>query len=185
MSNDKYALISGICIQNESFNMHYSGWKLPTGMDLIKSRCYLIHTKTRLDLPFKSKVTSEGVIEVGVLVGCCFMIKTTVIKEIGYFDEGTFLYNEENILGWQIKNIGMKEVISIDDYYYHNHQEESAIIHKTFKDKCKLERLYYPSTAYLLSKYYDKKVCMLYEVVHKMNMIHLVLSYAKDKILRR
>lgn len=30
--------------------------------------------------------------------GSCFLINKNIFKEIGYFDEGTFLYYEENIL---------------------------------------------------------------------------------------
>lgn len=35
--------------------------------------------------------------------GCCFVIRTDFLESIGYFDEGTFLYFEEIILGRQIK----------------------------------------------------------------------------------
>ncbi|BBB90719.1 MAG TPA: glycosyltransferase family 2 protein [Methylomusa anaerophila] len=35
--------------------------------------------------------------------GCCFIIRTNFLASIGYFDEGTFLYFEEIILGRQIK----------------------------------------------------------------------------------
>lgn len=35
--------------------------------------------------------------------GCCFIIDVNRFKSIGSFDEGTFLYNEENIFSLQIK----------------------------------------------------------------------------------
>ena len=38
--------------------------------------------------------------------GCCFMIRTDFLESIDYFDEGTFLYFEEMILGRQIKDRG-------------------------------------------------------------------------------
>ena len=38
--------------------------------------------------------------------GSCFLIKSTFLKEIDYFDEGVFLYCEEAILGAQIRNAG-------------------------------------------------------------------------------
>ena len=40
--------------------------------------------------------------------GACFMIRADFLQEIGYFDEGTFLYFEELVLGRQIKNSGKK-----------------------------------------------------------------------------
>ena len=40
--------------------------------------------------------------------GSCFIIRTDFLREIGYFDQGTFLYYEEIILGKQIKDQGKK-----------------------------------------------------------------------------
>ncbi len=40
---------------------------------------------------------------VNKVMGCSFMIKLDFLKEIGYFDEDTFLYSEEAILSSQIK----------------------------------------------------------------------------------
>lgn len=40
--------------------------------------------------------------------GCCFIIRQDFLEEIGYLDEGTFLYYEEIILGRQIKMRGKK-----------------------------------------------------------------------------
>jgi hypothetical protein len=40
--------------------------------------------------------------------GCCFLIKMSALKTIGYLDEGTFLYCEEIILGHQLRNIGLE-----------------------------------------------------------------------------
>jgi GT2 family glycosyltransferase len=40
--------------------------------------------------------------------GSCFIIRRQFLERIGYFDEGTFLYHEEIILGKQIKDLGNK-----------------------------------------------------------------------------
>ena len=42
------------------------------------------------------------------LNGCCFLIRMDFVTQIGYFDEGVFLYGEEPILAHQVKSIGMK-----------------------------------------------------------------------------
>ena len=46
----------------------------------------------------------EPIIFDGMVMGCCFMIKAKVAEKVGYFDEGTFLYFEENILGKKLSN---------------------------------------------------------------------------------
>lgn len=43
-------------------------------------------------------------IECETINGSCFLIKKEFLNLIGFFDTGTFLYFEEIILGWQIKN---------------------------------------------------------------------------------
>jgi len=49
---------------------------------------------------------------VDTINGAAFIIKGDIFRKIGLFDEGTFLYNEELILGNQIKNLGMHCLLS-------------------------------------------------------------------------
>ncbi|MDE7160131.1 MAG: glycosyltransferase family 2 protein [Muribaculaceae bacterium] len=46
------------------------------------------------------------------LNGCCLMIRTDFLKEIGFFDERTFLYGEEPIFGRRVELAGKRM------YYY-------------------------------------------------------------------
>jgi GT2 family glycosyltransferase len=39
--------------------------------------------------------------------GCCFLIRWSALEAIGYLDEGTFLYGEEMILGFQLRGLGL------------------------------------------------------------------------------
>lgn len=183
--DDDYAVISGICIQNEIFNMGYCCWKLPSAGELLKLRFRALHKKTRLKLPLISKVISEGLIQTDCLVGCCFMIKSKYLQQIGYFDEHTFLYNEENILGWEIKNLNKKEILSINDYFYHNHLDSDQSP-KSLKDKLKNEKYDFQSTQYLLKKNYPKWSLSIYKLIHCLNIIYLSFMYLiKNKLLKK
>lgn len=42
----------------------------------------------------------------GMVSGCCFMIRSGDLQEIGWLDENVFLYHEEDILGAKIRKIG-------------------------------------------------------------------------------
>lgn len=59
-------------------------------------------------LPSHSKSTIldeenlKEAVEVYSVSGCCFIVNLQRFFEIGAFDEGTFLYNEENILSMQV-----------------------------------------------------------------------------------
>jgi GT2 family glycosyltransferase len=55
----------------------------------------------RMPFPVGSVVPCETV------NGCCFLIRSSILKTIGYLDEGTFLYCEELILGFQLRARGL------------------------------------------------------------------------------
>lgn len=55
------------------------------------------------------------------LNGCCFLIRMDFIKDIGFFDENTFLYGEEPILGAQVEENGKKMYYTSDTFAVHAH----------------------------------------------------------------
>lgn len=68
-------------------------------------RLFDIHKKVKKyfysDYDYSYRLKPEGMVS-----GCCFMIRSKLIEEIGYFDENVFLYHEENIIGKKIKTYG-------------------------------------------------------------------------------
>lgn len=54
--------------------------------------------------------------------GCCFMIRLSFLKDIGYFDENVFLYCEESILSKQVERTGMRIFYTAECQAVHNHQ---------------------------------------------------------------
>ncbi len=59
---------------------------------------------------------------VDVVQGCFFMCTLETMDKIDNFDEGTFLYNEEDILACRIKIINKTNAVLTNEYIYHNHQ---------------------------------------------------------------
>lgn len=51
-------------------------------------------------------IQNTGLVE--KISGSCFLIRSSFLQEIGFFDEGVFLYCEEAILGIQVKISGKK-----------------------------------------------------------------------------
>ena len=60
---------------------------------------------------------------VDCIMGCFFMIRLDVLKNIDYFDSNMFLYYEENVLGIKLKNYGAKSVVCQDVVVKHNHSK--------------------------------------------------------------
>ena len=77
------------------------------------------------------------------LNGCCFLARMSFIKEIGFFDENTFLYGEEPILGAQVEEAGKKMYYTADTFAVHAHlkskEGSSAFCRKHWKHS----RIYY------------------------------------------
>lgn len=57
------------------------------------------------------------------LNGCCIMLRMSFVKEIGYFDERTFLYGEEPILARQAEMSGKKSYYEASIQAVHNHKK--------------------------------------------------------------
>mgnify|MGYP002626761376 CR=1 FL=1 len=79
--------------------------------------------------------------------GCCFLIRISFLKKIGFLDESTFLYSEEPILAKQVEHAGMH-------IYYMS--EAQAVHHHIKSEKGNSKnrmRLLYRSRSYYLSHY--------------------------------
>ena len=77
------------------------------------------------------------------LNGCCFIIRMDFTKEIGFFDENTFLYGEEPILGALVEENGKKMYYTANTFAVHAHLK-SKEGSSTFCNKhWKHSRLYY------------------------------------------
>ncbi len=53
--------------------------------------------------------------------GCCLMVKLDVMKRIGFFDEGVFLYCEEAILSRQVERASLRMYYMADSQAIHAH----------------------------------------------------------------
>ncbi len=128
-----------------------NAWKIPRFVD----DCIL--SSVLLTKIFGNKTQYRGKrfndveqIEVEVLSGACFVIKNEFIKQIGYLDEGTFLYGEERILAKQIQAKGWKQILLNTLYFHHLH---STTINKNIKSKVKQYKILSFSRYYYQTKY--------------------------------
>lgn len=63
-------------------------------------------------------------IEVEVVGGAFFAADLSFLDKIGYLDEGTFLWYEENILAYKVRESGKKELLMLNCEYEHNHKKK-------------------------------------------------------------
>ena len=184
--NDDIAVISGMMIWKKDLNIQSVYWNIPTDMELIFEHFNL--TNSYFSKRNKKRIglcpDRDGIARVEVVPGCFFIIKRHVLEEINMFDEGTFLYNEENVLAVDMKKRGYKEAISISDYYIHNHNPSIGL--KTLKQWYNLSKIGYNSRKYLCSKY-DRKgtLSILLAIIQALNYVEVTFRFMGSCVKRK
>ncbi len=80
------------------------GWKHPNFLSLLISNIPYFRKYADKILAYKENHYDTKLSQVDVVKGCFFIIKASVIQDIDYFDENTFLYFEENILAKKLES---------------------------------------------------------------------------------
>lgn len=93
----------------------YFAYKTPSYTDMVLNSFYLI-TKMRMKMHRSmyyslNSFNQQQELEVGCVSGCFFAIKGSAYNRINGFDEDTFLYYEEAILGYRLQKAGYKEIV--------------------------------------------------------------------------
>ncbi len=149
------AIIAPLNMLEKEFCYEYIWWEIPNKRKLLESSFafYKMQNTKR-----KLKVLEDGVAPVDVVPGSFFLVKSDVFKEIGMFDENTFLYNEENILAIKLKRAGYKEALLITEFYYHIHEKSNST--PTLKERLNLINMNFKSKKYLCEEYYSKNLVL-------------------------
>ena len=87
------------------------GWKLPSFASELLSTMNYFNRFSFLLQRYKDSYYQEKLCDVEVIHGCFFMARLKDFKKIKYFDPHTFLYYEENILGYKARAKAMRVVV--------------------------------------------------------------------------
>ena len=79
--------------------------------------------------------------------GCFFLIRKECLENVGLLDEGTFLYEEENILSVKMENNHWKTIYDPTVSILHNHGQSTK--QKAFAYSCQIESEVYYCKQYL------------------------------------
>lgn len=146
----KVKLVSPVMLDNEE-NIQLTAWKLPGFFRETFASLFVINHIFKLDKKsYKANELDKDENIVEVVNGSFFMADMAAFYEIGFFDEDTFLYCEENILAYKLKLRGYKELLLNKEFYIHAH---NATIGKIYKKKVDRYKLLCDSKRVYLSKY--------------------------------
>ena len=99
-----------------------SAWRLPGFYRETFASLYFINHLFKLDKAIYSKKELKSDVSfVDVVNGSFFMADMKAFDEIGFFSEDTFLYCEENIVAYKLKEKGYTEMLANDLSYIHIH----------------------------------------------------------------
>lgn len=126
---------SDIAILAPKVSKGYNSWVLPDYWKVLASM-FLILNRVFGNKSYSSQ--NDIVNYVDVVAGSLFAIRADVFKSVSGFDERTFLYYEENILAYKLKQKNYKSAILGNITYDHNHATTTK---KVFKSKLKLFKI--------------------------------------------
>lgn len=112
-SSSEYVILGAKTTDMEGNFSKRQYWKIPKFKDELFD-CFFITRKIKKKNDVLNISSKEKIVEVPVIPGCFFVIKSDILKEIGYLDDNTFLYYEENILASKLEKRGYKRGIITD-----------------------------------------------------------------------
>ena len=148
------------------------GWRLPKYKDELLSNITYFHRKAEANLRYDDSKYKGNITKVDVVSGCFFMIRKSVLNLIGNFDEGTFLYYEENIMGHKLDLVGKKTFIDNEAEVTHN---LSVSVDKSFNSINKYKILKNSQKYYV--KYFLKSNIFAIILLRLVYYISLGLAY--------
>lgn len=160
--NDAFARMTATLLQRDSFmmvgpsvmNNNQEESQLPRRKQTFK--CFLLERHPFCKVPLLKRVGDRGypigmseVFEFsGSVSGCCFGMRADDFVDIGYLDEGVFLYSEEDILAYKMEARGKKAVVDMKAQVWH---KENVSTNKKGRAFVQFHR--WNSILYLLKEY--------------------------------
>lgn len=130
------AFISPLMLMNGKPGRN-TAWKFPSFSYDIKTVVSFNVAKASqavyYDLPMQEKL-----MPVDCLTGSFFMGKLETFSQLNYFDDRTFLYGEERILGLKVKKAGLKNYLALQLNFFH---ENSAVISNEMNHLSQIQHL--------------------------------------------
>jgi GT2 family glycosyltransferase len=170
------AFISPLMLRNGVVNNEFCAWKLPSKSKEILNSLYLFRMIFYLYLKkynYNINISNKEILRVDCLPGSFFMGSRDIFREMDYFDENTFLYYEETILGLKVKRKNLHNYL-VQYIYYEHFDSESINLNYSTIDKYKLlltSKIYYWKE-YQSSR---KGFVLLLRVFSFFNLLELIL----------
>lgn len=149
-----YALCAPFMCDKNGIKQYNSAFKIPSKLKYIMSFGLLFSKLFKVSFYKGLENIQDECKTVDGLSGSCFMMNKQIMLEHGMFDENIFLYCEEIILGFKMKQANKKLALLANTTFIHNH---SVSISKSYKTRVKRHKLLAKSKLYVIKNYYKTK----------------------------
>ncbi len=73
------------------------------------------------------KISSEEIFKMAYTSGAGVLYRSSVLREIGLFDQELFLYHEDLDLGWRLRLAGYENILASKSWIYHKYEFSRSI----------------------------------------------------------
>lgn len=147
----KTCIVAPKALKPNGENQTLIAWKLQNLLDytLSASMIYIkFFSKKYYDL---SQFENKKKVQVDIVPGSLLMVNAEYMMKYGMYDEGIFLYGEEETLALKFREKHLKTVLLLNETYIHEH---SVSISKSFPKAIKQKKMNLDSRFYLIKNYY-------------------------------
>jgi GT2 family glycosyltransferase len=177
-SNPDIGIMSGVMTDRNGKNVP-SEYGITTSYKKALIECFYLYRHYQMHYA-KNKIDySKTIMYVEVVWGSLFIISRKAYEKINGFDEGTFLYHEENIISERMKNAGYKEAILTREQFVHKHAVSiSKGTSRMSRHKMGMKSQYYFQTRYHNISSFQKRLlkAMMSYSVFELHCVNGVLS---------
>lgn len=130
----------------------HQAWRLPRFRDEVMASLrilYFIGKRTIQTSRYQFPTSALTPKKVDCLSGSFFLGNKAIFDQLGGFDEHTFLYGEETILGHKIRDLGLQNYLWRAKHYHHDQGGTTTRLHSLLQ----LQRYWLNSTLYYQAHY--------------------------------
>lgn len=117
---DDIGLVTARMISGKSYG-GCGAWKQPSFGKLVFNNLLLLKKVFGDSTKYSTVEMSDQICQVDVVAGSFFVCKSSVMQDVDFFDEQTFLYGEENILAYKLKEKNFQNLLCNQVSYMHEH----------------------------------------------------------------
>lgn len=174
-NNKNNCIVAPRALKPNGENQTLIAWRLQKRMDYVLSASMVYIKYFSKKYYEASYFTNKSKAEVDVVPGSLLMVNSKYMIEYGMYDEGIFLYGEEETLALKFRKNNLKTTLLLDETYIHEH---SVSISKSFPKAIKQKKMNLDSRYYLVKKYYN-----ITNLQEKMVRYFFKVAYFENKLI--